>query len=188
MSAHAAPLPHRFTVADFHRLAEVEFFGEDERIELVEGRLIDMAPIGSGHASLVAYLTTLLARGIGDRAILYPQNPLQLGEDSEVYPDLTLLRPREDRYAKSNPTAADVFLVVEVAQSSLRHDRDTKLPLYARHGVPEAWLFDLDRRRATVYREPGSEGYRLAWQPPLGETLSPLALPEARVPLDDLWR
>lgn len=188
MSAQAAPLPHRFTVDDFHRLGDLGFFGEDDRIELIEGRLIDMAPIGSEHASLVAYLNALLVRAIGDRAILYPQNPLQLGDDCECYPDLTLLRPRADRYAGRNPTAADVFLVVEIAKSSLRHDRDTKMPLYARHGIPEAWLFDLDGRRITVYREPEPEGYRLALKPVREEILSPLALPEVRVPLQEIWR
>lgn len=148
-----------FTVKDFHRMGEAGIFREDDRVELVAGEIADMAPIGSRHAACVARLTALFSPVQG-RGIVWPQNPLRLGELSEVQPDLAFLRPRQDFYASTHPGPEDVLLIVEVAETSLDYDRDVKVPLYARAGIPEVWLVDLAGERVHVYRRPTPQGYQ----------------------------
>jgi Uma2 family endonuclease len=130
-----------------------------DRVELIEGEIIDMAPIGSRHAAAVKRIARALDRSIGEGAIVSVQNPVRLDQFSEPQPDIALLRPRADFYAGAHPGAADVLLIVEVADSSLGYDRDNKLPLYAHHGIPEVWLVDVENRNFTVYREPQPDGY-----------------------------
>ncbi len=182
-SVHEAPSVrrHRWTVADYHRLAEAGILGEDDRVELIEGELYEMAPIGSRHAGAVSYLNRILQQAAGNRGIVSPQNPIRLGERSEPQPDLALLRPRADWYRKDHPGPDDVLLVVEVADATAAWDREVKLPLYARHGIPEAWLVDLEAGRLEIHREPGPEGYRRIQRLPLAEAraVRPAALPEA---------
>ena len=151
---------HRYTVDEYRRMGETGILGEDDRVELIEGEVIETAPIGSVHAGTVDYLVGALLRGVGDRAIVRSQNPVALGSRSEPQPDLTLLQPRPDFYRSRHPTPADVFLVVEVADTTQRYDRQVKLPLYARHGIPEAWIVDLESNALSVFREPSADGYR----------------------------
>jgi Uma2 family endonuclease len=153
------PQRHRLSVRDYYRMAEAGILRPDERVELIEGEIIDMVPAGSRHAGTVNQLTSLLQKAVGEAAIVHVQNPLSLGEYSQPEPDLAVLRFRADFYKTAHPVPADVLLVIEAADTSLSHDRDVKVPLYARHGVPEVWLLDLDRRRLTRYREPGEEAY-----------------------------
>jgi Uma2 family endonuclease len=150
---------HKLTVAQYHRMAETGVLAPDARVELLEGVIVDMAPIGSRHAATVNRLTRAFAAAVGNRAIVSVQNPIRLGDHDEPQPDLALLRPRADYYAEATPTAADVLLVVEVAQSSAAYDREVKLPLYAQHGVPEVWLVDLDAARLHVCRAPQDGRY-----------------------------
>jgi Uma2 family endonuclease len=150
---------HQLTVAQYHRMAETGVLAPGARVELLEGVIVDMAPIGSRHAAAVNRLTRAFAAAVGHRAIVSVQNPLRLGDHDEPQPDLALLRPRADYYAAATPTAADTLLVVEVAQSSAAYDRDVKLPLYAQHGVPEVWLVDLDAGRLQVCRAPQDGRY-----------------------------
>jgi Uma2 family endonuclease len=117
-------------VADYYRMAEVGILAPDARVELIDGEIIDMPPPGSSHAGTVDYLLSVLGTAARDRANLRVQSPVRLSEYSEPQPDLALLRPR----------AEDVLLIVEVAANSLRFDRKKKVPLYARHGIPEVWL------------------------------------------------
>ena len=161
MATIATPVTtrHRLTVADFHRMADVGIFQEDDRVELIEGEIIDMAPIGSGHAGTVMALNRLLARALGDRAIVLVQSPVVLPEHSEPEPDLALLRPREDFYRSGHPLPGDILLIIEVADTRLAYDRDVKIPLYARHGIPEVWLVDLEDRRLHIYTSPSASGY-----------------------------
>ena len=147
-------------VADYHRMGEAGVFEDDERVELIEGEIYVMPPIGQRHASIVDRLTERFVLACSGQAIVRVQNPLTLGELSEPQPDISLLRRREDFYAGVPQSAADVLLVVEVADSSLRHDRDVKLGLYARHGVPEVWLIDVRGRRLLRFRDPQPDGYR----------------------------
>lgn len=159
-SAPDIPQHHRLSVEDYHRMAEAGILGEDARVELIEGAIIDMTPIGSRHAAAVKRLNRVLDRAVGDAAIVSAQDPIVLDAHTEPQPDLALLRPREDYYAAAHPRPADILLVIEVADSSLPYDRDIKLPLYARAGIPEAWLVDLEAGRLTRFSDPTADGYR----------------------------
>jgi Uma2 family endonuclease len=154
------PRRHRITVDEYHRMAEVGLLAPDARVELIDGEIIDMAPIGRVHASVVDQLTRIFVRAVGDEAIVRVQGSVRLGRMSEPEPDLVLLRPRADFYRSEFATAADVLLVVEVSDSTLRYDRDVKVPLYARQAVPEAWIVDLQDDRLLVYGEPSAGQYR----------------------------
>lgn len=156
----AAVRPHRFDVGDYYRMAETGILGPQDRVELIEGQIVDMAPIGSAHAGTVNRLVRLAAKAMAEGSVLVGiQNPLRLDAHNEPQPDLMLLRPRADDYRDSHPTPADVLLLVEVADSTLAYDRGPKLALYARHGVPEVWIVDLGGRAVEVCRQPGPEGY-----------------------------
>ncbi len=159
---------------------------EDDRVELINGEIIEMAPIGSRHAACVKRLNALFSRHIGDRAVIGVQDPVRLGDYSEPQPDLVLLRPRSDYYAGGHPGPEDILLLVEVAESSAEYDRQVKLPLYARHGVREAWLVDLAGEAVEVYREPAPAGYRDVRRAGRGETVSPGALPDLALAVDDI--
>ena len=154
-----APAKHRLTASEFRRMAEAGILREDDRIELIEGELIDMAPIGSNHASVVARLNAWLAAAAGGRFIVFPQNPVSLSAHSEPQPDLALLEPRDDYYRAALPTAGDVFLLIEVADTTLDYDSTTKIPLYARAGIAEVWLVNLRDQAVEVFREPTAQGY-----------------------------
>jgi Uma2 family endonuclease len=131
----------------------------DARVELIEGEIIDMPPIGNRHAATVDRLVKLLVSAVGDRAIVRCQGPLQLGDMSELQPDLTLLTRREDFYEQRAAGAADALLVIEVSETTLRYDRQTKVPLYARHSVPELWIFDTGAKQLHVFNNPSGTTY-----------------------------
>ena len=179
---------HALSVDDFHKLGEIGVLRDDDRVELIEGVLIDMSPIGSGHASLVNRFTNRLAAALSGRAIVSTRNPVILDASSEVQPDVALLRHRDDFYANAHPTPSDVLLVIEVADTSLPFDRNVKIPLYARHGIPEVWLVTLRQRRIEVFRRPTGTGYGETLRPAVTEALTPLLLPEISVSGTDLWR
>ncbi len=181
-----AATPHRFDVDDYYRMAEAGILSAKDRVELIEGEIVDMAPIGSEHGGRVNRLNRLVSQAVADgRVIVSIQNPLRLDRRNEPQPDLMLLRPRADDYASSHPTAADVLLLVEVADSSLAYDRGPKLALYARYGVPEVWVVDLAGRAVEICREPSPEGY--AERSRLGEGLAtPILLPELAIDLGAL--
>lgn len=185
MSATASAVfqRHRLTVADYYRMAEAGIFDEDDRVELIDGEIIDMAPIGSEHASSVKRLNRRFDRAVGEQAIVSVQNPVRLDEHNEPEPDIALLRYREDFYRSAHPGPDDVLLIVEVAHTSLRYDREIKLPLYARHRIPEVWVVDLDNRRLEIYRWPEGETYRDKACPAPNESIAPAALPECEVDL-----
>lgn len=149
----------RLDVNEYMRLAEVGVLGEDDRVELIEGELVAMSPKGSPHVGAVMALNRLLTRAAGDRAMVAVQDPVRLGDHSEPEPDLLLLRPDAHGYRLRKPAPADVLLLVEVADSSLRYDRGVKRALYARHGVLEVWIVDLDGGAVEVCRAPGPEGH-----------------------------
>ncbi|GIX47743.1 MAG: hypothetical protein KatS3mg131_1954 [Candidatus Tectimicrobiota bacterium] len=183
----AVTLPkRRFTVAEYHKMAEAGILGEDDRVELIEGELVAMSPIGSRHATCVRRLNALLSRGAGERAIVDVQNPVRLGEHSEPQPDLALLKPRADFYAAEHPGPEDLLLVVEVAETSAEYDREVKVPLYARFGVPEVWLVDLAGECVEVYRHPSPQGYQVVQTLRRGDTVAPLLLPELSLAVDAL--
>ncbi|HEY3515825.1 MAG TPA: Uma2 family endonuclease, partial [Gammaproteobacteria bacterium] len=158
----------------------------DARVELIDGEIIDMAPIGSPHVSAVLQLDHLMKKAVADKALVLVQGPIVLGDYSVPQPDLAVLRPRADYYRSSLAGPADVLLVVEVAQSSQRFDRDDKIPLYAHHGIPEVWLVDLRAKRLVRYRDPQQGAYASVDQPDLGSLLEIAALPGTRLDLSAL--
>lgn len=179
------PARHKLDVDTYHRMAEAGIFGEDDRIELIDGDLIDMAPIGQGHAAVVNGLNEALVIACAGRAVVSPQNPVRIDRSSEPQPDLAVLRRRADFYAAGEPPGpADVLLLVEVADSSLRFDRTVKLPLYARAGVAEVWIVDLKRRVVDVHRAPAGNEYGEATTYRSGDRLALALAPEIVVSLD----
>ena len=155
-----APARHRLDVGAYYRMAEAGILTDGHRVELIDGDIIDMAAIGSPHAAVTNRLARLFTRALQDEAALVNiQSPLRLDAYNEPEPDLMILRPRADDYHASHPTAADVLLLVEVSETSLAYDRATKLPLYAKFGVPEVWIVDLVSAAVEIYREPKDGAY-----------------------------
>jgi len=181
MDAIAARPRHRFTVADYYRMADAGILGEDDRVELIEGEIVEMPPIGSPHAGTVDQLLDLCTRAAGSRAIVRVQGPVRLSDLSEAVPDLMLLRPRRDFYRRSHPGTADVVLLVEVADTSVAFDRTVKLRLYARAGIREYWIVDLPEGVVEVHRSPAGDAYhdRQEFRP--GDRVAPEALPDALI-------
>jgi Uma2 family endonuclease len=187
MSAVFTPTRYKLSVEDYHKLGTAGVLTEDSRVELIEGELIEMAPIGPEHASVVDTLVGLLAPQAGNEFRLSTQNPLTLMPRSEPQPDLMLLKPRADRYASSLPSAADVLVVIEVSDKTLEYDRGPKLSLYAQHGIPEYWIVDVQAKRIEVFRDPASTGYtqELQFGPP--DVVTPQSLPGVRLNLAEVF-
>lgn len=169
----------KFTVEEYHRLSKAGILREDDRVELIDGEIVEMGPVGARHAATVKRirnrLTPIESSG---RALLSVQDPIRLGDFGEPQPDLALLRPRGDFYAAEHPGPEDVLLVVEVAETSTDYDRQVKVPLYARWGIPEVWLVDLEQDRIEVYRRPSAEGYQEVQMVRRGERVGPTAFPD----------
>jgi len=180
--------PHwKLSVEDYHRMAEVGILHEDDRVELIEGELIQMTPIGPWHSSLANTLIELLAYRTVGRAIASVQNPIHLGPGSEPQPDFALLRHRQDRYKSRLPTAADVLLLVEIADTTLQSDRETKAPLYARHNIPEYWIINLPQRQIEIHQAPDSAQGRYGdWRVMTEGLLAPVCFPDARLDVAEL--
>lgn len=178
----------RFTVDEYHKLGSAGVLSEDDRIELVQGELIQMPPIGSVHAGIVGRLDRYFQASLGASAVVWTQNPVTFPPDSEPQPDLALLKARADDYLSTLPGSADVLLIIEVADTTLAYDRDVKIPLYAKNGIPEAWLIDVAARRLELYRDPGGEGYRTLMRPDRDAMVSPLLLPHIAIDLKALFR
>ena len=172
----------RFTVEEYHKMAEAGILHEDDRVELIEGDVVEMTHIDSRHMRCVNELNWLLSRGLGDEVRVRIQNPLRLGERLEPQPDLAVIRARD--YAGSLPGPEDVLLLIEVSDTTLRYDREVKLPLYARAGIPEVWILDLPNDAIERHNEPFGDGYRRTERPRRGETLVSEALPGLTVPVD----
>ncbi len=149
-----------FSVVEYHKMIEAGVFHEDDRIELLGGEIVAMSPIGSRHAACVRRLIQLFTERLGKRVIVGAQDPIELSDESESQPDLTLLKPRPDFYSSAHPKPSDIYLLVEVADTTASYDRRVKLPFYARAGIPEVWLIDLEAQQVEVYREPSAQDYR----------------------------
>ncbi|MFM7206919.1 MAG: Uma2 family endonuclease [Planctomycetaceae bacterium] len=157
--ASAAPTRHRITVEDFHRIGEAGVLGPDARVELIDGEIIDMSPIGRLHAAMVSALHAAFHDALHESAVIWVQNPIVLDEATEPQPDISLLVPRDDFYGRRSPRADDVMLVVEVADTSLEHDLRVKVPRYAAAGVPEVWVIDVVTRKTNRFRRPAGGSY-----------------------------
>ena len=170
----------------YHQMIESGIFGEDERIELIEGGLVTMSPIGAEHSGIVDQLSEILVDQLARRAVVKVQGPIQLDDHSEPEPDVVLSKPRRDYYKRSLPQPADVLLVIEVADSSLAYDRTVKMPLYAQAGIAEAWIINLIDRWIEVYRDPSPAGYTTMLKILPGRTITPQAFADVIVVVDDL--
>ena len=175
------------TVDDYARMAEAGILTRDDRVELIEGQIIEMPPIGSEHAGRVNRLNRTLVLALGERGILTVQNPVRLNRISEPQPDFAVLKPRADDYTGSHPQAADVLLLIEVADSSLAYDQGVKAGLYARNGVPEFWLVDVRDRSVTMYREPEDGSYKTIVPCRGCDVLTIAALPGLSLRVEDVF-
>lgn len=188
MSSVAKNIRHKLSVADYYRMGEAGILHEDDRIELIEGDLIDMAPIGSKHASTVIRLERLLIKAVGEKAVVSGQNPLSLSNQSVPQPDVMVLKPRADDYFDALPESADVLVLIEVADSSIDYDRNTKLPLYAREGIPEVWIIDLNAQLLERYTLPSGGSYSQHESLNRHDSVSPASLPDVTIDLVQLLR
>ena len=165
-----------FDVDEYYAMAEAGILTEDDRVELLDGEIVAMAPIGSLHASVVAKLTHLFTALVGQRAVVWVQNPVRLGGRTEPQPDLMLLEPRDDYYSHGHPMPEDVLLLIEVSDTTVESDRGVKLPLYARSGIREVWIVDLRAEAVETYSEPEGDSYARTGLVGLNGELSPAAL------------
>jgi Uma2 family endonuclease len=183
-----AERPRRlFTVDEYHRMAEAGVFGPEERVELIEGEILEMSPIGPRHAGCVINANRLFVTRLGDRAVVSPQNPVVIRPRSEPQPDLLLLRPRAVSYSREHPAPEDVLLAVEVADTTVRFDRLVKARLYSRAAIVEFWLFLAQNCEVEVYREPGADGYAQVTRLGGAALVSPLAFPDVRFAVADFF-
>jgi len=181
----ALELPrHKFTHDEYQQMGVSGIFTEDDRVELLDGDIVEMSPIGPRHAYNVGRLNMLLAPLLVGRAIVHVQNPLQLDVHWEPQPDVSILRLR-DGYESELPTGADVLLLIEVVDSSRAYDR-AKLPAYARSGIPEVWFLDLQGQVLLSHREPVGAEYRQLQPFRSGDSITPVSLPEHTFSIDSI--
>jgi Uma2 family endonuclease len=178
------PERHRFTIAEFTAVYNAGILGHEPRVELIEGDIVHMSPINPPHAYAVRWLTTQFVLRLGDRAAVSSQSAVALADDTLPQPDLALLRPRLDDYRTRHPGPADVLLVIEVSDTTLRDDRRIKGPLYARAGIAEYWIVNLVDHVLEVYRRPGPDGYDERQVVRRGAEIVPLAFPDLRVEIN----
>ena len=189
MSAARGPVRHKLSVADFERMVEAGILEPDRRVELLEGELIDMAPIGPPHASVSNRINRVLVERTAGRAVVSVQNPLKLPPHSMPQPDFLVLRPRGDDYGFAHPGADDVLLAVEVADTSLHYDRTQKAKVYAAYGIVEYWIVEAAGRRLHRHLQPRLQEARYA----VVDVLTPpfeveaQALPQLRLASGELW-
>lgn len=177
----------RFTVTEFQRMVEAGILQEDDRCELLNGEIVQMVAVGRKHAAKVNRLNGLFGRVLNNTIIVSVQNPVELGAFSQPQPDIALLRWQDDYYESAYPTAEDVYLLIEVADSTLETDRAVQLPLYAQTGIPEVWIVDLLDQQVEVYRQPIEGAYADAQVFRTGQSLTIGALPEVSIGVDEIF-
>ena len=178
----------RFSVKEYYLMAEAGILSPRDRVELIDGEIVQMAAMGSYHAGCVNTLNRLFMEMLGRRVVVSVQNPVRLGERSEPEPDVALLRPRADLYTESHPRPEDVMLIVEVSHSTVEYDRDVKTPLYAEAGIPELWLVNLDEDYIDGLSDPDGAGYRTVRRYVRGERIAPALLPDAALDVSQILR
>ncbi len=183
-----APVRHRFSVVDYHRMAESGVLPAGARVELLDGQILDMSPIGPFHGGVTNFLNQTFATEARGRWLVSVQNPVRLDDHSEPQPDLLLLRPAADFYRRRHPQPEDVLLLVEVSDTTIGTDQEEKLPAYGRAGIPEVWLVNLNDLTVEVYREPHFTGYATKTVLRRGEVARPTACPEVGIDVAELLR
>ncbi|MGI5127595.1 Uma2 family endonuclease [Pseudonocardia sp. CA-107938] len=177
----------RFTVDEYELLGKVGILAEDERWELLDGEIVAMSPIGPTHAGVVERVTESLYRAAIGRVSIRVQNPIRLLPRSEPEPDVVVSRARRDYYASAHPTAEDVFLVIEVSDSTMALDRGVKIPIYAEQGIPEVWIVDVKAEVVHVHTEPEGRSYRTVRSLGIGDVLVPTTVEDVTIPVADLF-
>jgi len=175
-----------FTVQEYHKMLDAGILDEDDRVELIDGEIVEMAPIHMPHALRVARLNELFFRRLGGQALIWPQNPIRLSADTEVQPDVALLKPRDYSQDQDNPGPEDVLLIVEVSDSTLASDRRVKVPLYARAGVSDVWLIGVHRGIVEVYSELRGGAYQQVRRVSKGEVVQVPGFPGVIVLVDEV--
>jgi Uma2 family endonuclease len=171
-------LRKKFTVSQYHQMIEAGILTDRDRVELIKGEIIEMSPVGRRHAACVDRLTELFVLRLAAKAIVRTQNPIRLSDDSEPQPDLALLRRRDDFYEMGHPKPEDIFLVIEVSDTTAEFDREIKIPTYAEEGITEAWLINLNAQLVEVFQQLTSDGYQRVQQFQYGQTLAVSAFPD----------
>jgi len=187
MSAVFTPKRYKLSIEDYHKLGKAGILDEDSRVELIEGDLIEMAPIGVLHMRCVNRLTRMLVNAVGDAAIVSTQNPVTLPPRSEPQPDFALLKPSAEGACRL-PHPEDVLLIVEVADTTLAYDRRTKLPLYAKAGIVEVWIVDVNSETIESFRSPSEAGYAQRMSYGRDSSIRPAQLPTASIRIDDIFK
>ena len=182
----AEAIRHRFTVDEYRRMGEVGILDEDDRVELIGGEILEMSPIGTRHLACVVALNHLLMASIGDRYFVSPQNPISASGVDEPQPDISLLRTRPRPDAEAPPGPEDVLLVVEVSDTTLAYDRNVKLPLYARSGIPEVWIVDLKGEKVELYANPADGRYAKIQEHRRGEVVRSVYVPEIALSVEEI--
>jgi hypothetical protein len=172
---------HRFSTDDYHRMAEAGVLRPDTRVELLNGQIIDRSPIGPFHGGVVNRLIRLFNTGSGGRWLVSAQNLIRLDDYSEPEPDLMLLKPEPGDYTRHHPGPNDVYLLLEVSDTTLAFDRGEKLSAYGRAGIPEVWIVNLVDETIAVHREPHFTGYGSCKVLRAGDHASPARFPDAKV-------
>jgi Uma2 family endonuclease len=176
----------RFTTHEYEQIIAAGVIGEDDRVELLEGEIVEMSPIGPSHSSCVVRLTRLLYKLDMPDVLIRVQDPVHIGEYSKPQPDISIVQQRDDLYSQGHPEPEDILLLIEVAESSLTYDRQLKLPIYARAGIPEVWLVALLPQTVERFRAPAEGGYGEVTLFRRGETVSALNLPHLSLSVDSI--
>jgi Uma2 family endonuclease len=186
LSRYPAAPRRLLTVDEYHRMGEAGILTDDDRVELIEGELVAMAPIGTEHIASTNALTHLLVMAVGGRGIVSVGNPVRLNRHSEPQPDFSVLKPRDD-YRKTMPRPEDTMLAVEVANTSLEYDRKVKLALYARAGIPEVWIVNLAAKEVEVHRSPAGDNYASVTRAGRSDNLTIEALSGILIPVASIF-
>ena len=179
-------LKRQFNVKEYNQMPQVGILEPDERVELIRGEIIKMSPIGRHHAACVNRLNQLFSQKLGNRVLVSVQNPVELDDYSEPQPDIALLEPQPDFYESRHPKPADIFLIVEVGDSTIKYDREIKIPLYAENDIIEVWLADINEQSLEVYRQPTANGYRQVQKLQRGQSLSIQHFPGINIQVDEI--
>ncbi len=181
-------LRKKFTLADFEQMVETGIIKDEDRVELIEGEIIDMGKIGSKHAAYTDRLNDLLRDKLGKKILIRVQNPVKLNVYSQPQPDIALVKRREDYYEKEHPQPKDIFLLIEVSDSTLETDREIKIPLYAKHGILETWIINCNNQSLEVYRHPTPNNYQQKLTLFSGEKISCLSFPDEEFTVNEMMR
>ena len=182
---NAQPARKLFSVDEYDELIATGFFTGKKRVELIEGELVEKMSQGDSHIGCINKLNRLFTRGLDDDYIISIQNAVVINPYSAPEPDVAILRFREDYYSTGKARPADILLLIEVSDSTVRFDRQTKLPLYARAGIAESWIVNLPRKVLEVHRELKNGKYEVVQKLNRTETIVPLNLPDLQIKISD---